>query len=110
MTLKNSNSNMLPTNISLLANKIITGLEKTLKLNMNKINTQIVFMVLTVHVIILLLIWGGISTIGAAIVLLIFLIGGTFYFSSQKGKQYRTNTRKIASGEFNCNVYLPFRG
>lgn len=77
---------------------------------MKKINIQIVFTVLTVHVIILLLIWGGLSALGAAFVLLIPLIGGTSYFSFQKGKQYRTNTRKIASGEFNCNEYLPFRG
>lgn len=103
---------MLHTNISQSANKIITGPEKTLKLKfiMSKINTQIVFTVLTVHIIILLLVWGGLSALGAAFVLLIPLIGGTSYFSFQKGKQYRINTRKIVSGEFNCKQYLPFRG
>lgn len=77
---------------------------------MKKINTQIVFTVLTVHIVILLLVWGGLSALGAAFVLSIPLIGGTSYVSFQKGKQYRTNTRKFVSEEFDCNQYLPFRG
>ena len=77
---------------------------------MNRINTPVVLIVLTVHIIILLLIWGGLSTLGAAFILSIPLVGGTSYISFQKGRQYRTNTRKIVSGEYNCNQFLPFRG
>ena len=112
MILKSSNSNMLPTNISQLTKKIIIGLEKNLnvKVLMKRINPQIIFTVLSVHIAILFLIWGGLSTLGAGVVLLLPLIGGTSYVSFQKGKQYRTNTRKIVSGELNYNQFLPFRG
>jgi hypothetical protein len=75
-----------------------------------RINVQIISTVLTVHIIILLLVWGGLSALGAAFILSIPLLLGTSYVSFQKGKQYRTNTRKFVSGEFNCNQYLPFRG
>lgn len=51
---------------------------------MNRINTPVVLIVLTVHIIILLLIWGGLSTLGAAFILSIPLVGGTSYISFQK--------------------------
>ena len=112
MILKISNNNMLLTDILRLTKKIITGLEKKLKVEflMKRINPQIIFTVLAIHIAILFLIWGGLSTLGAGVVLLVPLIGGTSYISFQKGKQYKTNTRKIVSDEFNCNQLLPFRG
>lgn len=77
---------------------------------MKKLDKQILITVLAVHVLILFLIWGGLSALGTGVVLLIPLLGGTSYISFEKGKRCRTNTKKNVSGEFNYNSFIPFRG
>jgi hypothetical protein len=75
---------------------------------MKKLDRQILFTVLAVHISILLLIWGGLSTLGAACILSIPLIGGTAWIGFQYGKECRENTRKQAKHAL-LNMYS-FRG
>ena len=56
---------------------------------MKKINTpttrKIVFVVLCVHALLLLLWWGGLSTLGMAAALLLPIMGTTVWFAYQMG-------------------------
>lgn len=50
--------------------------------------------VLAVHAAILFLIWGGLSTLGAATVLMIPVMGTCTWIAYQKGRDYKDNRRK----------------
>lgn len=62
---------------------------------MKKIDKQVWFSVLGVHIAILLLLWGGLSALGVAFVLSIPFVGGTTWLAYQHGKECRGNTKRV---------------
>lgn len=75
---------------------------------MKTINRQIVFTVLSVHIAILLLVWGGLSALGVAFILSFPLIGGTSWIAYQIGRESRVNTKRTK--EISLSTFQPFRG
>lgn len=55
---------------------------------MKYINKQALLIALIVHIFVLLLIWGGISTLGCAVFFNLFLTGWIAWYFFQKGKIY----------------------
>ena len=69
---------------------------------------QVFFSVLGVHVMVLLLVWGGLSALGVAFVLSIPFVGGTAWVAYQYGKNSRGNTKRVIK-EIPLG-FQPFRG
>lgn len=76
---------------------------------MKKLNKQTIFIVLTVHIAILLLISGGFNALGCAVVLGIPLIGCVSWFAYQQGKHSTEVNKKIKQMVLPQSVGL-FRG
>ena len=55
--------------------------------------------VLVVHAAILVMIWGGLSTLGAAALLMVPFLGTCTWFAYQKGRDYKPNRRRSKAEE-----------
>jgi hypothetical protein len=55
--------------------------------------------VLAVHAAVLLLIWGGLSTLGTATCLMVPVLGTCTWIAYQKGRDYKPNRRRSKAEE-----------
>lgn len=74
-------------------------------------NKPLVAFVLALHIILLILIWGGINALGCAVLLAAPAIVVLCWISFEKGKSTRSNIRhNINNNSLEINTFRPFRG